>query len=109
MAVGLQCFKMRSQLAAGGVRAEGRCWPLILPDHVLAGSCEVRNIFPHFHEPQLNQLRQMLPVEKPTSFRGNVHQRPTKVDGIQAKLGEWIGLVFHLLIMLHRLPAHNTL
>ena len=73
---------------------------LILPGRVLTGSGEVRNIFPHLDETQLNELRQMLLVDEPTSLGGNIHQRPAQVDGIQAKLGEWIGRVFHLLIML---------
>jgi hypothetical protein len=37
----------------------------------------------------------MLLVDYPTSFGGNVLQRPAQVDGIQAKMGEWVCLVFH--------------
>src|ERR1700730_9057033 len=37
----------------------------------------------------------MLLVDHPTSFGGNVLQRPAQVDGIQAKMGEWVCLVFH--------------
>src|SRR6476646_7864574 len=38
----------------------------------------------------------MLFVDHQTSFGGNVLQCPAQVDGIQAKLGEWICLVFQL-------------
>src|SRR5258708_37917354 len=37
----------------------------------------------------------MLLVDYPTSFGGNVLQRPAQVDGIQAKMGEGVCLVFH--------------
>src|SRR6267378_907151 len=37
----------------------------------------------------------MLFIDYPTSFGGNVLQRPAQVDGIQAKMGEWVCLVFH--------------
>jgi hypothetical protein len=37
----------------------------------------------------------MLLVDHPTSFGRNVLQRPAQVDGIQAKMGEWVCLVFH--------------
>ena len=30
---------------------------------------------------------------------------PAQIDGVRAKLGEWIILIFHLRIMLFRLPA----
>ena len=51
----------------------------------------------------------MLLVDHPTSFGGNVLQRPAQIDGIQAKLGEWVCLVFHLLIMLYRPPGAQCL
>ena len=50
----------------------------------------------------------MLLVDEPTSLGGDIHQRLAQVDGIQTKLGEWIGLVFHLLTMPFRLPARNA-
>src|SRR5260370_20900009 len=78
-------------------RAEGGLFisPSILPDCVLPGDGEMRGIVPHLDETQINQLCQMLLVDHPGSFGGNVLQRPSQVDGIRAKIGEWVCLVFH--------------
>lgn len=73
---------------------------LVRPDRVLPRDGEVRGIFAHLDETQINQLGQMLLVDHPTSFSGDVLQRPSKVNGIKTEMRKRILVVFHNAIVL---------
>jgi len=62
-----------------------------------AGNRENGPFVAYFHQAKLDQLREVLVVERQMrSFGGDILHRPSQVYGIKPEAGERISCIFHL-------------